>query len=112
MDLSNDLISSFVKITNDTGTKATEETILYGIATKQGEDVYVTIDAHSFPLRLPLKNGSLSGGTYAHSTSGYPFFSTGAVSASCSRGSSPVYPDTRIPPYHSPVLPQKSISQH
>ena len=44
MDLSNDLISSFVKITNDTGTKETEKTILYGIATKQGEDVYVTID--------------------------------------------------------------------
>ena len=44
MELSNDLISSFVKITNDTGTKETEETILYGIATKQGEDVYVTID--------------------------------------------------------------------
>ena len=44
MDLSNNLISSFVKITNDTETKATEETLLYGIATKQGEDVYVTID--------------------------------------------------------------------
>lgn len=44
MDLSNDLISSFVKITNDTGTKETEKTILYGVATKQGEDVYVTID--------------------------------------------------------------------
>ena len=49
MDLSNDLISSFVKITNDTETKAAEETILYGIATKQGEDVYVTIDGGGKP---------------------------------------------------------------
>ena len=44
MDLSNDLISQFVKMTNDTEKKQTQDTTLYGTVVEYGDGHYVQLD--------------------------------------------------------------------